>query len=191
LSTLVVPAAAGIGGAGGLQVTVVQGAADDLAAGVRDGSVHVALCFQDAAEERREHEAARRTDVLDEPMLAAVGPGHRLAGRRRVRLAELADDPWLTSAPDGLIVRACAAAGFEPRIAFLTNDPLAINAFVETGMAVTLVAKLLAAQLRGIATLPIAGAPVARTIYALTPHGGRHPLVEPFLDAVRAAAAPS
>ena len=190
LSTLVVPAVARLGGSGALQVTVVQGGADDLAAAVRDGSVHVALCFQDGALDRREHEEARRTDLLDEPMLAAVGPDHRLAGRKRVRLSELAGDPWLTSAPDGLIVRACAAAGFEPRIAFLTNDPLAIDAFVESGMAVTLVAQLLAAQLRGIAALDIAGAAVRRAIYALTPHGGRHALVDPFLDAVRAAAAP-
>jgi DNA-binding transcriptional LysR family regulator len=184
LATLVPQAIARLNDSGGLEVGAVQGTTDELVAMVRDGRAHVALCFQDAAAPRREHEGTRRVDVLEEPMLAAVGPGHRFAGRKRIRLAELSSDPWLAATRDGLIVRACLAAGFEPRLAFLTDDPLAINSFVAAGMAVTLTSRLLAGHLRGISTPTLSGQPVRRTIYAVTPPAGAHPLVAPFLEAV-------
>jgi DNA-binding transcriptional LysR family regulator len=172
-----------------LEVSVVQGGTDELVAAVRDGRLHVALCFQDSAARRREHEGTRRRDLLEEPMLVAVGPRHRFAGRRRVRLADLADDPWLAALRDGLIHRACVAAGFEPRIAYLTADPLAIQGLVAAGLAVTLVSQMLAGQLSRISTPRIAGEPVLRAIYAVVPPTAPHPLTAPFLSALQAEAA--
>jgi DNA-binding transcriptional LysR family regulator len=169
-----------------LELSVIEGSTAELAEAVRDGRIHVALCFQDAADLPREHERTRRHDLLEEPMLAAVGPKHRLAGRKRIRLAELADEPWIAATPDGLIHRACVAAGFEPRLAYRTADPLAIRALVASGLAVTLTPRLLASQLHGIATLSVAGAPPRRAVYALIPPNGVHPLVSPFLEALRA-----
>jgi DNA-binding transcriptional LysR family regulator len=107
-------------------------------------------------------------------------------GRKRIRLADLADDPWLAATRDGLIVRACRSAGFEPRLAFLTDDPLAINSIIRAGLAVSLTSELLAPQLRGIAVASLTGEPVRRTIYALTPPGRLHPLAGSCLDAIRA-----
>ena len=148
----------------------------------------MALCFQDAAEPTREHPETRRHEVLDEPMVAVLGPGHRLAGRTRIRLAQLADDTWTVPTREGLIHRACTAAGFEPRIAYLTSDPLAIRAIVAAGLAVTLTSRLLAGELAGVATVALAGQPVRRSIYAVTPSTGAHPLVAAFLEALAAAA---
>jgi DNA-binding transcriptional LysR family regulator len=173
--------------AGPLELRVVQESRDDeLVAAVRDGRLHVALCFQDAAAPRREHEGTRRVDLFEEPMMAALGPRHRLASRRRIRLEELAHDTWLAAARGGLIDRACVAAGFEPHLAYLTDDPLAINGLVAAGLAVTLTPRLLAGQLRGISTPALTGDPVRRTIYAVTPPTAAHPLAAPFLEAVRA-----
>jgi DNA-binding transcriptional LysR family regulator len=106
-----------------LEVSIVQGSTDELVPAVRDGRLHVALCFQDAGQPRREHAETRRRDLLEEPMVATIGPDHRLVGRARIRLEQLADDTWTAATPDGLIHRACVAAGFEPRIAYLTADP--------------------------------------------------------------------
>jgi DNA-binding transcriptional LysR family regulator len=172
---------------GPLAVSAVQGSTDELVAAVRDGSLHVALCFQDAAHPRLEHEDTRRLDLLEEPMVAALGPGHRLSGRRRVRLADLAHDPWLVAVRGGLIERACLAAGFEPRVAYLTDDPLAINGLVAADLTVTLTSRMLAGQLRGISTPMLSGDPVRRTVYGVTPPAAAHPLTMPFLDAVRTA----
>jgi DNA-binding transcriptional LysR family regulator len=169
-----------------LEVAVVQGSTDELVASVRDGRLHLALCFQDAALPRREHADTQRHDLLEEPLVAAIGPAHRFAGRARLRLPELAHDPWTAATPDGLIHRACHAAGFEPRLAYLTDDPLAIRAIVAAGLAVTLTPSLLAGHLFGITTLQLSGNPVRRAIYAVTPATTPHPLVLPFLDTLRA-----
>jgi DNA-binding transcriptional LysR family regulator len=175
--------------AGHVEVSVVQGSTEELVSAVRDGRLHVAVCFQDASAERREHDGTRRVEVLEEPMVAVVGPRHRLAARRRIRLAELAGETWVAPSRGGLIERGCNAAGFEPRIAYLTSDPLAINALVAAGLAVTLTPRLLAARMSGVSMPTLTGEPVRRSIYAVAPPTASHPLAEPFLDAVRARAA--
>jgi molybdate transport repressor ModE-like protein len=168
-----------------LEVAATQGSTDELVASVRDGRLHVALCFQDAASPRREHPDTRRHDLVEEPMVAAVGPNHRLAGRARIRIRELAGETWTAATRDGLIHRACVSAGFTPRLAYLTDDPLAIRALVAGGLAVTLTPRLLAEQLHGISTPNLAGSSVRRAIYAVVPAISSHPLVAPFLEAVR------
>jgi DNA-binding transcriptional LysR family regulator len=187
LATLVPSAIAQLRAETEFEVSALQGGTEDLVAAVRDGRLHVALCFQDAGRPRREHAGTRRTDVLEEPMLATLARAHRLAGRKRIRLAELAADPWLAATRDGLIVNACRAAGFEPRLAYLSDDPLAINSFVTAGLAVTLSSRLLAPWLRDVAVAALSGAPVRRSIYAVTPPGRVHPLATAFVDAVRSA----
>ncbi len=172
---------------GPLEITAVQGSTDELVTGVRDGSLHVALCFQDASQPRREHEGTQRVDLLEEPMVAAIGPRHRLTGRRWLRLTDLARDPWLIAVRGGLIERACLAAGFEPRVAYITDDPLAINGLVAADLTVTLTSRMLAGQFRGISVPPLRGDPVRRAIYCVTPPTGAHPLTAPFLESMRAA----
>ncbi len=168
-----------------LEVGVVQGSTEELVGAVREGRLHVALCFQDAAEPRREHENVRRFDLFEVPMVALVSPQHRLAGRKRIRLEELAGETWTAATPDGLIWRACVSAGFEPRLAYLTADPLAIRGLVAANLAVTLTGRLLAGQLEGLSIVELIGEPARQAVYAVTPTAGLRPLVAPFLDAMR------
>ena len=170
-------------GAAAPEFLVVEGDSQLLAERVRTGELHLSVAFQDAALERREHAGLERHDVLREPFLVCVGPRHRLAGRERVELRELAEDPWSAASTDGLIARACRAAGFEPRVVSITRDPIAIREFVARGTAVTLVPRSLAPGLDGIAFAEIEDGP-ERDVYVLTAPGGRHPLVEPTLRAL-------
>jgi DNA-binding transcriptional LysR family regulator len=172
---------------GEFELSVTEGSTADLVTQIRDGRLHVALCFQNAADERREHAETRREELFEEPMVAVVGPTHRLATRARIRLIDLSHETWLAATRDGLIYRACVAAGFEPRITYLTADPLASRSLVATGLAVTLTPKLLAPDMDGVATPSLLDAP-RRIVYAVTPSVGRHPLVGPFLENIRAEA---
>ena len=190
LATLVPAAIARLRTEVELEVSAVQGSTEEVVAAVRDGRVHLALCFQDAAEPRREHAGTKRIDLLEEPMLATLGLDHRLAHRKRIRLAELADEPWLAAVPDGLIVRACRAAGFEPRLAYMTEDPLAINSFVAAGLAVTLTSRLLASYFRDTAVIPLSSGAPRRLIYAVAPPGVTHPLTDAFVNAQRSVVRP-
>ena len=118
-----------------MTIEALEMASTDAAAAIRDGRLHVAVCFEDAAAPPREHPDALRHEIAREPMDAAVGPDHPLAGRRRIALAALADDTWTAPSREHLVRRACVAAGFEPRIDYVTRDPLAIAGIIRAGLA--------------------------------------------------------
>ncbi|RFC72655.1 LysR family transcriptional regulator [Streptomyces sp. AcE210] len=80
---------------------------------------------------------------LDEQRLRLVVPDdHRLAGRKRVRLSEAADETFVTLEPgyglrritDGL----CTEAGFKPRIAFEGEETETLRGLVAAGLGVAL-----------------------------------------------------
>ncbi|WP_392542869.1 LysR family transcriptional regulator [Oryzobacter telluris] len=81
--------------------------------------------------------------VLVEPLVLAVAPGHPLAGREDVSLAEVAGEPFVVrTAPSMMRTQTlglCAAAGFEPRIAFEAEDLPTVRGLVAAGLGVAVV----------------------------------------------------
>ncbi len=68
-----------------------------------------------------------RTKVVTvDPLVLAVSAGHRFAGRRRVLISQLEDQPLITlEEGTGLraaVERACRAAGFSPRVVAETTE---------------------------------------------------------------------
>jgi DNA-binding transcriptional LysR family regulator len=173
----------------GLEIVVEEGRVDDLARAVRSGAVHVAVGWEDAAEPPRVLDGVRRIDLSVEPMVAVLPAGHRLAGRRRIGLRDLAGEAWMAPERDGLLVRACRAAGFEPRIVIVTRDPLAARAIATAGLAVSLTPRLLARlPLPGIATPSLGADAPRRALFAMLPPAGAHPLAGALVEALRRAA---
>lgn len=166
------------------RVEAGEGTTDELAVGVADGSLHVAICFQDADDPPREHPGLRRHELLEEPFVALVGPGHRLADRRTLRVRELADDPWTAPSARGILHAACVAAGFEPDLRFITRDVLAIRAVIAADLAVTLTPRLIAGHLDGVHAIPLRDDPPRRALYALTPRTGTTAAARDFLSAL-------
>jgi DNA-binding transcriptional LysR family regulator len=174
-----------------LDIAIEEGTIDELEAAVQNGSLHVAVCWQDARADRRELEGLRRTDLAEEPMVAVLADDHRLASRRQIALDELADEPWMAPESEGLFVDACRAAGFEPRIAILTRDPLAARSIAAAGLAVSLTPRLLASlDLPGIVTRPLRGIAPRRALYAIAPAQGAHPLAGELVGELAAALSP-
>jgi DNA-binding transcriptional LysR family regulator len=167
------------------RVATVEGTMEELPARVADGSLHVALCFQDAAAPPREHPGLRRHELLVEPFMAIVGTTHRLARRKTIRLPELEHEPWTAPSMDGILVHACRAAGFEPDVRFLTRDVLAIGALVAAGLAVSLSPRLIAGRREGVRSIALRDDPPKRAVYALTPRTGTTAAARAFLEAVR------
>lgn len=85
---------------------------------------------------------------LDEQKLRLVVPAdhrladHRLAGRRRIRLAEAAEENFVTLEPGYGLRRItddlCAQAGFKPRIAFEGEEAETLRGLVAAGLGVAL-----------------------------------------------------
>jgi DNA-binding transcriptional LysR family regulator len=142
------------------------------------------MCFQDAAEPPRRPEGTERHELGEETMLAVVGHEHPLAGRDTVELAELAQETWTAPSRDHLIYRTCVAAGFEPRIAFVTRDVLAARGLVRAGLAVTLMPELICGLFDDVAFVRLDGAQPRRSLYALTPAAGVRESARAFLAAV-------
>ena len=166
-----------------VKANVAEGTTEELVARVRSGALHVAVCFQDAAVPRREHEGAERLDIGEEPFMALLPPGHRLAGRGPIGLDELAGETWVAPSRTGLIARACEEAGFTPAIRYVSRDPLANRGMVAAGLAVAVSPALLAAEFTGVAVVPVREAP-RRAVYALLPVTGATPLARAFAAAL-------
>ena len=184
LATLVPAAVARLESA---RVVVEEGASGALAERVRSGELHLAVTFQDAARPRQEPTGLERRELMRETFRIALAPGHPLADRESVALADLAGEDWTAPSTGGIIVRTCRAAGFEPRLTAITRDQLAIHALVEQGLAVTFVPALLTHAFLDLPLKPLTDAAPERDVFALLPPGGRHPLVEPAFEALAAA----
>ena len=110
---------------------------------------------------RRSSVVQRTADIelvplFEDPMYVAMAPG--ASARRAARATALTgatspSDPWMlatsTTCPDArLFLRACHAAGFEPRVAFQNDDYAAILGFVAAGVGVALIPDMVARGVR-------------------------------------------
>jgi DNA-binding transcriptional LysR family regulator len=127
--------------------------------------------------------------LLDDPMYIMVHRDHPMAGRARLRLADLADDSWMVgttgTCPDvSIFLRACQAAGFEPRIAFNLDDYHAIQGFVAAGMGVSFIPDLALVAVRDDVVVRSLGArpPVRRIVATTLSDAFRSPAKQAMLD---------
>jgi DNA-binding transcriptional LysR family regulator len=109
--------------------------------------------------------------LIDDRYDLLVARDHPLAEKRRVRMGELADERWVNSTQGcgcrQAVFHACAQAGFEPRVAFETDEILSVQALVANGMGVTLMPQLaLTAVHPGVAVRPLGREAPMRHIYA-------------------------
>jgi DNA-binding transcriptional LysR family regulator len=120
------------------------------------------------------------TPLLHEQWELLVPIGHRLVdhGRldagepqRAVELARLGDETWIAGCPTCRVTftRACGRAGFAADIVCSTDDNLALQSFVATGMGVAMVPQLVSAFVRhpSVVAMPVTPA-VRRHIVAYT-----------------------
>lgn len=82
--------------------------------------------------------------LLDERLLVAVSREHRLARRRTVRLAELADDAFIvgSSTAEETLLRASLPSGFPPRVDIVAAEWTGKLGCVAAGLGVALVPAL-------------------------------------------------
>ncbi|MGH3153306.1 MAG: LysR family transcriptional regulator [Streptosporangiaceae bacterium] len=128
-----------------------------------------------------------RRELLSDPVLLAVRDDSPLDGP--VPLGSLSGQPFLaprerTSCAE-MIQRACARAGFVPRVVARATDFAVLLSLVAAGAGVTLVPELAARWLPpGVRLLPPAE-PVTRQVFTVSRRGGdRKPAVRVVLDAL-------
>jgi DNA-binding transcriptional LysR family regulator len=170
-----------------VEIQVDQAEPDDGLGRLRAGETDVALTIDAFAPSKTE--GIDYVHLLDDPMYIALPENHPLASRRRLRFADLAGENWILgttgACPDGrLLMAAAQAAGFEPRIAFHSDDYLAVQGFIAAGVGVALIPDLALVSVRDDIVIRSLGArPPSRKILAATLTGAyRSAATQALLD---------
>ncbi|WP_238412757.1 LysR family transcriptional regulator [Saccharothrix deserti] len=155
---------------------LVQDSRQDILDHLVNGVVDLALVSPPPTDPAFAHAVVR-----EEELVLVVPPGHRLAGRASVRVAELAGEEFVGLEP-GYGLRQitddlCAAAGFVPTLAFEGQETETVRGLVAAGL--------------GVALLPHADSPSGLPEIPLTPRASREialvwPADPPLPPAVRA-----
>jgi DNA-binding transcriptional LysR family regulator len=131
--------------------------------------------------------------LLADRLLAVLPAGHPLAQAGVLGLEQLATETWIAGCERcrAHLLQLATVAGFTPKIAFATDDYVAVQRLVAVGLGVALLPELVlgTVQLPGLVATPLAGAP-ERQILVITPAGARQPpAVAATLVALQAASA--
>ncbi|PWD51767.1 LysR family transcriptional regulator [Serinibacter arcticus] len=180
----------------GVTVTYVEAEPPEAVQAVREDRADIALTFSYPGDPGDPHGRSAHGlavgEVGTDRLLAVVPAAHPLAGRREVRLAQLAHESWIAGCPRcrGHLLEACGRAGFAPRIAFETDNVVAVEALVARGIGVATLPRMAVEafpMLPGVATVEL-GVDEARTLHVVTAHeADRVPAVRAALDAVSRA----
>ncbi|MEU0743809.1 LysR family transcriptional regulator [Streptomyces sp. NPDC006134] len=176
----------------GIEVRVREAEAQEayelLAAGEADLALSLAAQAPSAADPR-----FSRVVLLADPLDVALPHDHPLARAERLRLADLATEPWIFggSGPWSDITRAaCEAAGFRPYQGHAAVGWTAILAMVEAGMGVALVPRMAAERRDGVVMRELsADRPVRHVVAAVRKGAGEGTAVGRVVAALRTAAA--
>jgi DNA-binding transcriptional LysR family regulator len=193
-ATLMPPAIADFrAGRPGVELSLIIGEPRDMLPLLKSGALDLLIAFDSRV--RGEVDGISRQHLISDPLFLVVPADHPHASKRHLRIADFADDAWVAGTTDcecsRLIMRACTAAGFEPRIEFETDDYTATQSFVAAGVGVSLIAGLGLTNVRDdIVIRDLGRATPVREIYAATPAGGHHaPAAQAMLESLRRVAA--
>src|SRR5215213_3078775 len=178
----------------GVELSMTLEEPEVAVAALRAGDIDLAVTFGGGKPEDRGADGVMHHHLLEDPMYLVLPPSHPLARKRGVRLADLAGEPWIGGAPDcecnRMISQACMRFGFDPRIAFETDDYSAVQGFVAAGVGVSLIAELGLRTIRDdIVVRPLGRDTPVRQIYATALTGYRSPATVAMIDVLRTVGA--
>ena len=160
-----------------VELTLAEGEPEQIAPRLLAGDLDLALLFEFAGEDLP-LEGVSVVPLLEDPMYLAMPRAHRLTGRDRVRLEDLAADAWVqtsSSSPCARhVVRCCHAAGFEPRVSFESDDYQTVQGLVAAGVGVALIPELALSTVRDDITVrALSPEPPSRRVIAALPESAR------------------
>ncbi|WP_394771480.1 LysR family transcriptional regulator [Lacisediminihabitans sp.] len=165
----------------GIQLSYIEAQPPEAVALMREGAIDLAVTFSypgDRTDPHRDSASGLSMETLfTEEMVVVLPAGHPLAGDPIVDVAGLATERWIAGCPRcrGHLLAVCELAGFDPLIAFETDNASAVLNLVASDIGVAMLPRLALAT----ATLP-AGAvirphtpPSDRSIHLIASDGAR------------------
>ena len=126
-------------------------------------------------------------ELSQERLVAVLSERHRLAGRRRLRLKDLADEPFVDF-PEGSSGREQSDLAFDRarlrrEVSFEVNTADLLTGLVRQGLGVALVAPSVAREAPGCVCIPVSDGPV-RVEYLAWDSFNPSPVAQVFVDSI-------
>lgn len=126
-------------------------------------------------------------ELSQERLVAVLSEGHRLAGRRRLRLKDLADEPFVDF-PEGSSGREQSDLAFDRarlrrEVSLEVNTADLLTGLVRQGLGVALVAPSVAREAPGCVCIPVSDGPV-RVEYLAWDSFNPSPAAQAFVDSI-------
>jgi len=122
-----------------VELIIREQSSEELAEMLRDDEIDLAFL---SVTERVQRPGLTLRPLVSEELVVVLAAGHPLAERERLRIGELADEPFISFREGArlreLLDRAAADAGFEPRIALESNESRRIRSLVSHGLGVAI-----------------------------------------------------
>ncbi len=175
-----------------VHVTFTEAEPPESLAALRAGECDLAVAFAyegtDLGRGEEDLDLFVTRHLLDDEVLLALSPGHRLAGRRVIDIAELKDEQWIAGCPRcrGHLLQMCRQGGYLPEVAFETEDYVAVQGLVSAGLGVALIPDLILRTTShpDVVTRQVRPASRRQIVAVTTPDLQRVPAVAAALDAL-------
>jgi len=181
-------------GAPGVRLSLEEESSAELVRDLLAGALDAAFLRAPAAQAELDVDF-----LLEEPMVAALPAGHRLAGRAAggIALAELAGDTFvLYRRPAGAglydaVIAACHAAGFSPAVGQEAPRMPSTLSLVAAGLGVSIVpASMRRMAVEGVALVPLTGPHRVAAPLLLATRRDRSAAAARFRETIRLGAQP-
>ena len=122
-----------------VELTVREQSSEELAEMLRVDELDLAFL---SVTERIESHGLGLQQLVSEELVSVLPPGHRLAGRARIRMAELSTERFISyregSRLREVLVSAGRGAGYEPHVTLESNESQRIRRLVARGLGVAI-----------------------------------------------------
>jgi DNA-binding transcriptional LysR family regulator len=174
-----------------VDLSMVEAEPDEASARLKCGEIDLALVYDFEPIADMLDGELELTHLIDDRYDAILPKDHPLAGRRSLKLGDLAEEPWIcasfASGCRSITERACQDAGFKPRIAFETDETMAAQALVAAGVGITLLPQLALTTVHPmVASRSLTRDPPVRRVWAARVEGAyQSPASEAMLQILR------
>jgi DNA-binding transcriptional LysR family regulator len=161
-------------------LTLEDGEPEEIVPRLRTGELDLALLYEfPGARPRRRPLGAglRSVKLLADPMRVALPAEHPLAAAPELQLTDLRDEQWVQTSVHSPcarhVVATCLRAGFEPTVAFESDDFDTVQGLVAAGVGIALIPRLALNRVHpAIAVRELASGEPIRQVTVATVAGG-------------------
>lgn len=176
----------------GVELELFEAEPPDSVAGLKKGDYDIAVTFHYEGEAAPEDDDILSFPLMREPLVLFMAENHPLARRQQVDVTELKDERWIAGCIQCRqeFVSVCHDAGFSPRIDITTDDNLAVQSYVVSGLGLAMMPRMLQSfvkhpRLRVRPVSPSRTRVITATVLRATRHS---PAVKHMVESLRWAA---